>query len=113
MATRIKPVMSDIEEIVYDWLVKRNIVFSFQVSVGGGHFSLGGAVVDFMLTDLRIALRVAGEYWHRGVVPEARDKIQKEMLTGLGFVVVDIFGNDIKERLAETMRLALQGREIL
>ena len=106
-------VMSDIEEIVFQWLTRRNIEFSFQTSLGGGFFELGGSVIDFLIPDGNLAWRVQGEYFHRGVVAEGRDNIQKEVLTGLGFTVVDIWGDDIRDRLDETMRLALQGREIL
>lgn len=74
---------------------------------------MGGAVVDFLITERMLAWRVMGEYWHRGVVPEARDVIQRENLMAMGWTVVDIWGEDIKERLSQTMRLALQGREML
>ena len=104
--------MSDIEAIVYDYLTKRGINFRFQTNLAGGWYSLGGAVVDF-LVEPNLAWRVMGEYYHRGVIPEGKDIIQKEMLTGLGYVVVDIWGDDIKDRLTQTMRLALQGQEML
>jgi len=105
-------VMSDIEAIVYDYLTKRGISFRFQTSLAGGFYELGGSVVDF-LVEPNLAWRVMGEYYHRGVIPEGKDIIQKEMLTGLGYVVVDLWGDDIKDRLEQTMRLALQGQEML
>ena len=108
----VTPVKTDIESIVYDWLVKRNIEFRFQSSLGGGFFELGGAVVDF-LVDPDLAWRVMGEYFHRGVTAEGRDVIQKEWLTAQGYRVVDIWGLDIQNNLESTMQLALQGREVL
>lgn len=107
------PVMSDVETIVYGWLTKREIVFNFATSLRGGFYQLGGAVVDFILPNRMLAWRVMGEYYHRGVVKEGSDIIQKELLSELGYVVVDIWGDDIEDRLEETMRLALQGQEIL
>ena len=106
-------VMSDIEEIVYRWLVKRGIQFRFQTSFAGGFFELGGTVVDFLLDDLNLAWRVQGEYYHRGVSVEGKDFIQKELLVGLGWVVVDIWGDDIKDNLEATMSKALLGQEML
>ena len=105
--------MTDIESIVVRWLQKNKIDFQFQTSLSGGYYSLGGSVVDILIPDRDLAWRIHGEYWHRGVVAEGRDLVQKEMLMGLGFTVVDIFGDDIRERPDETMRMALQGRELL
>uniref|UniRef100_A0A6M3L3G1 DUF559 domain-containing protein n=1 Tax=viral metagenome TaxID=1070528 RepID=A0A6M3L3G1_9ZZZZ len=104
--------MSDIEAIVYDYLTRRGINFRFQTSLAGGFYELGGSVVDF-LVEPNLAWRVMGEYYHRGVIPEGKDIIQKEMLTGLGYIVIDLWGDDIKDRLEQTMRLALQGQEML
>lgn len=108
----VKQVMSDLEEIVYNWLSQKKINFQFQSSLAGGYYALGGAVIDFILEN-RIALRVHGEYWHRGVVPEGRDLMQKEILTAQGFIVVDLWGEDLKSRLDETMQRALSGEEML
>lgn len=111
MTTR--QMMSDIEKIVYDYLIRRGIQFRFQTAFGGGYFELGGTVVDFLLDDLRLAWRVQGEYYHRGVGVEGKDFIQKELLAGLGWTVVDIWGDDIKDRLEATMSKALLGQEML
>lgn len=105
--------MTDIEAIVVGWLSKRNIVFDFQTSLRGGFYQLGGAVVDFLLPARRLAWRIFGEYWHRGVTKEGSDIIQREMLTELGWVVVDLWSDDIESRLEETLRLALMGQEVL
>lgn len=106
-------VMSDIETIVYGWLTKRGIVFQFATSLRGGFYQLGGAVVDFILPARMLAWRVMGEYYHRGVVKEGNDIIQKELLGELGYVVVDIWGDDIEDRLEHTLTLALRGEEVL
>ena len=106
-------IMSDIEKIVYDYLIRRGIQFRFQTAFAGGHFELGGTVVDFLLDDLNLAWRVQGEYYHRGVSVEGKDEIQKEMLTALGWVVVDLWSDDIFNQLEETMMKALRGEEML
>ena len=109
----VTQVMSDLERIVYNFLIRMKISFDFQTSLRGGFYQLGGAVVDFILRENNIALRVFGEYWHRGIIKEGSDTIQREMLSELGFTVVDLWGNDLEQRLEQTMRLALQGQEML
>ncbi len=104
---------SDIEKLVLQWLIKHRIVFQFATSLGGGFYELGGAVVDFLLPERNLAWRVMGEYWHRGVVPEGKDAIQREMLTAEGWTVVDLWSSDIESRLEETLTKALRGEEML
>jgi len=105
--------MTDIESMVAQWLSRNKIVFSFQSWMAGGRHEFGGAVVDFTLDELGIALRVMGEYWHRGVTKRGSDLIQKEMLKKEGWTVIDIWEEDIRNRLEQTMRLAIQGKEML
>ena len=109
----VEEIYTDIERIVLQWLINNNIVFQFQTSLGGGFYSLGGAVVDFIIPDRRLAFRVMGEYYHRSVSATGKDLIQKETLTAQGFTVVDLWGDDLKFRLELTMQLALQGQEML
>jgi len=105
---------SDIELIVLNWLVKRGIAFQFENSLMGGFYELGGAVVDF-LVEPNLAWRIMGEYWHRGVTKAGSDLIQKENLSAMGLVVVDIWSMDLEtpERVNETLTKALQGIEML
>ena len=104
---------TDIELIVLRYLDKLKIEYQFQTSLAGGFYELGGAVVDFLLPSRSLAWRIFGEYWHKPIGTSGRDMVQRELLTSMGWIVVDIWGSDIKERLEETMRLALQGREML
>jgi len=104
--------MSDLEAIVFNFLTRRKIPFNFQTSIAGGHFQLGGSVVDF-LVEPNLAWRVMGEYYHQGVEKTGSDTIQREMLEGMGYTVVDLNASDIENRLEETLRLALEGREML
>jgi len=105
--------MTDLEALVMRWLEKRKIVYEFQSSLAGGYYSLGGAVVDFLLRARGLAWRVHSEYWHTGVEIEAHDLIQKELLSGLGWRVVDLWQDDLEQRLNETLTKALRGEEML
>ena len=109
----VSAMATDIEIIVIRWLDARNIEYRFQTSLRGGWYALGGAVVDFLLDDSRLAWRIFGEYWHRGIIKEGSDLIQREMLARLGWQVVDLWGDDIKDRTDETLSLALEGQEVL
>ena len=106
-------IASEPELIVMGWLTRNKIIFTFQSWMAGGLYELGGSVVDFTLDELDIALRVMGEYWHRGISKSGQDLIQREMLISLGWTVVDLQEDDIRNRLEQTMRLAIQGKEML
>ena len=108
-------VMTDIEQIVYDWLTARNIPFRFQSALMGGFYQLGGAVVDVIITDRNLAWRIQGEYWHRGVSKTGQDILQREMLNELGYTVVDLLSDDLEDptRRDETLTKALRGEEML
>lgn len=106
------PVASDLEELVYNWLTRRGIPFRFQTSLMGGYYQLGGSVVDFIV-EPNLAWRVQGEYFHEGVTKKGSDMIQREMLMGLGYVVVDLYADDLIERIDETLRKAMLGEEML
>jgi len=101
---------SDIEILVIKWLDKHGIEYQFQSSINGGFYSLGGAVVDFIIGEL--AWRVMGEYYHQQVEIRSHDAIQREMLTAMGFIVIDIWGEDVLNRIDETLNKALMGEEI-
>jgi len=109
----VQQVMTDIETLVYNWLIKHNIAFTFQTSLSGGIYELGGSVLDFLLDDYSIGLRVMGEHWHRGVSKSGADLIQKENLSAMGLVIVDLLENDLENRLEETMTKALLGVEMI
>jgi very-short-patch-repair endonuclease len=105
--------MSTPEVIVYNWLTKRNIEFKFQSVFAGGIWEFGGAVVDFVLTERMIALRVQGIYWHQGVSKKGSDDIQRETIESYGYTVVDVWEDDIENRLDETMNKAIRGEEMV
>lgn len=106
-------IATDIEEIVLRYLDRHEVQYEFQTSLAGGFFELGGAVVDILIPERRLAWRIFGEYWHQPVATRARDAIQRELLGSMGWTVVDIWGSDIETRLEETMQKALLGEEML
>ena len=109
-------ILSDIEQIVYDWLVKHKITdFEFQSSLMGGRFELGGAIVDFLFPERSLAWRVHGDYWHKQMSQQASDVVQREILESQGWTVVDIWGSalDTPAKVNDTLMKALQGQEQL
>lgn len=100
------------EWLVYEFLTKRGIAFSFQSSQLGGRIELGGAVADFVLNELGMVWRVQGEVWHIGDPgKEASDLVQKMRLTDEGYTVIDLYANDILQYRDLVCRDALAGRE--
>ena len=108
-------IASDLERICLSWLDKRGITdYEFQSSQMGGRFELGGSIVDFLFYERALAWRVQGEYYHRGVEKEGTDAIQRELLESQGWVVVDLWEDDLTpERINDTLERALRGEEML
>ena len=104
--------LNEPERKVANWLSNHYIPFRIQESIAGGTMELGGMVVDFLLPMSRIVIRVMGTYWHRSTEANARDVLGRETLRAKGFIVVDIWEDDVNERLDYVMRLAVQGVEI-
>lgn len=95
-----------IETIVAVWLDHRKIEYlPDQV--------IGVAVVDFILPEKTLAWRIFGGYWHSGVEKTGTDVIQRELLSQIGYGVVDLQSDDIQEKIEETLTKALQGQEML
>ena len=109
----VEAVATDIERLALNWLDKHRIDYLFQTSLAGGYYELGGMVIDILLPDRWIAIRVMGEYWHKGVEPEGKAIIQREQLEAMGWTVVDCWGEDLQSRLDETMSKAILGEEVL
>jgi len=97
---------------VYNWLIKHSILFTAQAPMFGVG-ELGSATVDFILTERNIAIRVMGTFWHSGLETNARDLLGREKLTEAGYTVVDVWEDDINRNLETTMKLAIQGQEML
>jgi very-short-patch-repair endonuclease len=102
---------STVEILVAIWLVKHDILFVTQEKYFGGTTIPGGAVVDFVLPDRRIIIRVQS-YWHLMAEAVARDELQKIKLTADGFTVVDVWEEALLKNVDYVMREAVEGREV-
>lgn len=71
------------------------------------------AKVDFLVVrEVRpMVWRVQGEYWHYGLgtSKRAHDALQRRMLEGLGYSVIDLDERDIMRRLEYIVEEAIQG----
>ena len=106
--------LSDLEKKVYDWLSKREIPFNTQQPMFGIAGEAGSAVVDFVLSERNIVLRTMGSYWHSGLKSKARDDFGKEQLVNKGYIVVDLWEEDLADdKINHTMELALEGVETI
>ena len=86
-----------------------------QETMFGFSGELGSATVDFILPERNIALRVMGRYYHSSIESKARDEFGKEQLINKGYIVVDLWEEDLAtpEKLETTMQLAMLGQEVL
>ena len=106
--------LSDLEKKVYNWLSKREIPFTTQQPMFGIAGEAGSAVVDFVLGERNIVLRIMGSYWHSGMEAKARDSLGKERLMNAGYQVVDLWEENLSDdKINRTMELALEGQETL
>ena len=106
--------LSSLEKKVWDWLVKNKIPFDTERTFLAEARELGSAIIDFVIPDRNLLLRVMGSYWHSGLKAKARDELSKERLMGEGWMVVDLWESDLTdEKIEKTMRLAIEGQEML
>ena len=106
--------LSSLEKKVYDWLTKNKILFDTQESMFGSYGEIGSAVIDFILPDKNIVLRIMGSYWHSTLEARARDEFGKERLMNQGYIVVDLWEESLTdEKIDRTMRMAIEGQEAL
>lgn len=81
------------ERIVYKRLVtmgqKVNLDFTFQSSLAGGRWELGGIVADFMFPYLHLIIQVQG-HTHAQYLRQRKDDEQKFVLSEMGYDVVEL-----------------------
>jgi len=106
--------LSELERKVYNWLTKREIPFTTQEPMFGVAGELGSAVVDFVIEERNLVLRIMGSYYHSTMEAKARDEFGKEQLINRGYIVVDLREEDLTdERITRTLEMALEGQEAL
>lgn len=106
------PFLSSLEKKVWDWLVKNDIPFDTERVMLAPSRELGSAVVDFVIPDRNLLLRVMGSFWHSTLQSQARDEFGKERLIAQGWNVVDLWEEMLEDdQIETTMKLALDGIE--
>ena len=100
---------TDLEALVLKYLIGEQVQFEFKTSLAGGFSEWQG--VEFIIPDGMLAWKIIGEYYYK--VKNGSDIIRKEILSGKGLALINLYSDDLLNRLDETMRLALEGREIL
>ena len=103
------------EFLVYRELLKNkldpNRDFQFQAAQLGGRLRIGGAVVDFILFGV-LAGRVQGEFFHfRTPGQRSAGVLQRRILEGEGFVVIDMLEDEILQQVNHVVKLFIQGSE--
>lgn len=110
------------ELLTYDWLESRNRLFDFQSSLMGGRLIMGGAVADFIISDLApgglVVWRVQGDYWHTQPERQRSDFAQRERLLMESYMgvpvvqVVDLWESAIYWSAPLVFEMAEAGVEI-
>lgn len=104
--------LNEDEKKVADWLLSHKIPFITQAPMFGIG-EIGSATIDIILTERHIAIRVMGTHWHSGITPSGRDLIGREKLTEAGWLVVDIWTDNLTpEKVEYTLNRAILGEEI-
>lgn len=81
---------TDIERLIEDELIKRNILYTKQVPL------LGVALVDFLLPN-GIVIQCDGDYWHNLPGRKERDANQDFILNFSGYKIFRLKGSEIKK----------------
>lgn len=92
------------ERIFYKALVEYGLIpevdFSYQPDFKGGRMELGGLVADFMFEYPKVIVQVQS-YWHTvSLEIEQRDHDQAAQLRGMGFTVMELWPNTIRDAVA-------------
>jgi len=102
------------EWAVYQALIKLGMEgrFTYQSSMLGGRLAKGGAIVDFLLPSLNLAINVTSLYWHYGTSPKrASDALQRAALEGRGTRVIFIEAEDALRNPVYFVKEALKMRD--
>ena len=103
------------EKRVWDWLSRHNVNFQAQYRIPelGLRSERGSAIVDFIIPERNLVIRIQGSYWHRTLEGKSRDDLSRERMVGMGYQVVDVLAENLSdEKTDRTMRLALEGMEV-
>ena len=93
--------------------LREGVDFIFQSSRFGGRRVFGGVVIDFYIPARNMVWRVQGERFHMLLVADRMDDaVEKIQLEGYGYVVIDLWVNDLLQRPGYVLDLAWSGQEV-
>lgn len=86
--------------------------FTYQSPALGGRMTKGGAIIDFLIDDLNLAINVTSRYWHYQTTPKRMsDELQRAALEGRGITVIYIDEADALRNPVYYVREALAGKD--
>jgi len=104
------------EYYVYQTLIKLGykpgLDFTYQSALAGGRLEYGGAVLDFVVPSLRLAINVQSVYYHYAdTSAKRRDAMVRAMANGQGLRLVYIDEEDVLRNPLYYTKEALAGRD--
>ena len=115
---RAKTQASYPEFLCWEWVVKKkalqpDIDFYFQYPFMGGRTAFGGFVLDFFFPNIGLAWFIQGLHFHfTKSTDRARDLMAVKLVSDRGIEVVQVFEDDIMNRLDFTLENAYMGRQV-
>lgn len=104
------------ELIVYDWLARNSVPFTYQAVLYGGRAQRGGLLPDFVVKHGRtMAWQVQGEYWHSTKLKGMEDyyanlRMLGQVVDGSRIeTVVELWEDDIYRKRPQIFYMALAG----
>jgi hypothetical protein len=102
------------EWAVYDALTKLGYLsgrdFTYQASIAGGRLEYGGAILDFVIFAINIAINVQSTYYHYAdPYVHRRDEMVRAMVEGMGLKLIYIDEEDALANALFYVKEALAG----
>jgi very-short-patch-repair endonuclease len=85
--------------------------FTYQSPMMGGRIQKGGAVIDFFVEEMNLAINVQSKYYHMGYTQRIKDELQKAQLESMGIKVIYIQEEDALRNPLYYVNEALKGIE--
>ena len=100
------------EWAIYWALTILKVGFTYQSPQMGGRLAKGGAILDFEIPSLNLAINVTSKYWHYRTTPgRMADELQRATLEGRGIRVIFIDEMDALRNPIFYTREALKFRD--
>ena len=85
--------------------------FIYQSPQAGGRMEYGGAILDFLLPDLSLAINVQSQYYHSGYTNRVHDMYVRAMIESWGIRVIYIDEDDALRDATYYVKEAIAGRD--